>query len=587
MVKGQAREVNVHKRALPSPLYLELGSAQQHMSNFLSHTIALGHNRHATKGNSSDPEGAHPFQHDHITLVHNGSLTTHRELTAEHFTVDSEAICKAIAVDGIEVVGPKLRGAFALVWIDSKENTLNFLRNGEREFAIAWNTPGNRMWWASEQRMLEWSLNRDTFTRNPVVYDTCFELPEGKLISIPITHTGINIAGRTESEIDISNSVYVAPVYNYGYRQDPKSPSANTSLLERQAVGAPLVGETVTKEAFGLTRENALKKLSAELLTERGKTHYMTRSFISSLDMNADAALLDERIGVFLTGWDSYTTAHVNGALVGKMMEYPYTEVTIHGFTEKEYDELYFKTNGCISAYIKGFVVPSVSLVTVQAGQLMDLEDLQLFTVILRKDSIRTANVSNFEWSMEHVPDEDSDFMLRNDAEIKAEAEEMDDTPALTLVHNEESPGPTDPLLIFELPDGTRVSPGGTAVFTGASSALKADLRYKITKICKSTHADKVLITINLNGTPFIYESSKWEQGTLSKEADQEVELPTILGPDGELLTMGKWQAVVAKGCYRCNEVPSDPKVAESLEWTNDEFLCGPCLFETANVGYN
>ncbi|MCS5737219.1 hypothetical protein, partial [Herbiconiux daphne] len=36
--------------------------------------FVVGHNRHATRGNSGDSKNAHPFQHGNITLVHNGTL---------------------------------------------------------------------------------------------------------------------------------------------------------------------------------------------------------------------------------------------------------------------------------------------------------------------------------------------------------------------------------------------------------------------------------------------------------------------------------------------------------------------------------
>lgn len=590
VVKGQCRQVNVHKRALAAPLYLELGSTTAHLSSFIQNTVVLGHNRHATKGSSSDPEGAHPFQHGHITLVHNGSLTSHYSLTDDNFTVDSEAICKAISVDGIEAVAPKLRGAFALVWINSEDNTLNFLRNEERCFAMAWNESLNRMWWASEMDMLKWQLNRDTFTRSPVVTTACFELPVGKWISIPITPNSINISGRLETELDVSDSV--APVYTgYNYTRGyiaPKQPTTpvNTvtkSILETQATSRALTGETVTDFKFGVSRENALKKLTAAVVSERGLNNFMIRSFVSSLDMNADAALLDERIGLFITHWDSYTaTTSKLGTMCGQMMEYPYANVILHGFTESEYDEVYFKSEGMVTAYLAGFVTPLNSALTVKQGSLMEQEDLLKFSLVLRKDSLRKADLQDFYWDINQMPAEDYGVVSR-----VAKIEETEEPLDLELVVSNEPPGPTDPLRVFELADGTKVSPGGTAIFIGSSSALQPNLRYKITRIDSHKTDENILLTSTLNGDTYVYSSDKWDGGTLSKEADTEDTVLAVIGPDGEYIPAGKWQVAVSKGCCHCDAVPTDPEIADTLTWMGNRFTCEICYFNLANVGFS
>lgn len=594
-VKGQCRQVHVHKRALPSPLYLELGSTAEHLRSFINNTVVLGHNRHATKGNSSDPEGAHPFQHDHITLVHNGSLTTHASLTTENFTVDSEAICKAIAVDGIEVVAPKLRGAFALVWINSEDNTLNFLRNGEREFAIAWNEAGNRMWWASEKGMLEWSLNRDTFSRTPVTYNECFELPVGKWISIPITHSSINIAGRTETELDVSNSVYVSTYGGYQGYQAPKSQSTevvgnvtslNRTILERQATGKPLANETVTEYKFGVTRELALKKLTAELVSERGRGNFMTRAFVSSLDMNTDAAVLDERIGLFITNWEAYAyNSSGLGTLNGQMMEYPYTTVAIHGFTEAEYDKLYHDTDGMITGYLSGFILPTAQQLTIKSGSVMDQDNLSKFSLILRKDTIRKADLDDYYWDLDKMPAEDSKVYAKaSEIDSKLLRDKEDDVPPFDadtkLSHD-------DPLLVFKLPDGSKVSPDGTAIYKGTSKSLSSGFRYKIVSIKYQETTKTMMLTAILGGDRFIFPADNWMLGTLSREADTSDDPEAVIGPDGEYLSVGKWRVAVSKGCCHCKEIPSDPRFAEDLEWVGTRFTCGPCVFELANVGYS
>src|SRR5690606_14959358 len=52
----------------------------------------VGHNRHATLG-AVNSNNAHPFQHGHITLVHNGTLDRYPTLEGQSaFDTDSECV---------------------------------------------------------------------------------------------------------------------------------------------------------------------------------------------------------------------------------------------------------------------------------------------------------------------------------------------------------------------------------------------------------------------------------------------------------------------------------------------------------------
>lgn len=96
--------------------------------------FAIGHNRAATKGKLT-AECTHPFREKHITLVHNGTLTTQKELHPT-LEVDSHAICHSIAHRGATETLKMINGAFALVWFDSDEQTLNLVRNFQRPLSI-------------------------------------------------------------------------------------------------------------------------------------------------------------------------------------------------------------------------------------------------------------------------------------------------------------------------------------------------------------------------------------------------------------------------------------------------------------------
>ena len=175
--------VDSFKYAIPAAYFMDLAPAKSLINSITGADVVMGHNRHATAGNSGAHVNAHPFKHGDITLMHNGTLTNHRTLTTDHFTVDSEAICAAISREGAEVIVPKLKGAFALVWYDESDGTLNFVRNNERTLFLAISNEGS-MLWASEKGMLEWLLSKER--KIGITYEEITPLEIGKWLSIPV-----------------------------------------------------------------------------------------------------------------------------------------------------------------------------------------------------------------------------------------------------------------------------------------------------------------------------------------------------------------------------------------------------------------
>lgn len=148
-------EVKVHITETP-PIY----AAGKPIRKLNFPNFIFGHNRYATVG-AINAENAHPFQHDHITMAHNGTLTD-QSLLPDHtrFEVDSENVCYSIAKKGIDWTIQNLDGAFTLIWHDAKLNTVNIIRNDDRPFHLAENVLGE---WhgASEELMLLWLMTRE------------------------------------------------------------------------------------------------------------------------------------------------------------------------------------------------------------------------------------------------------------------------------------------------------------------------------------------------------------------------------------------------------------------------------------------
>ena len=127
--------------------------------------VLIGHNRKATSGSKDNPEHAHPFvsEDNRIVLVHNGFVENAKALDPQ-VSVDSKVICDLLAAhkgDAVKVAS-LTNGAFALVWYDTKDHTVNFLRNKERPLSLS--DGSNGIFFASEPRMLQWLAERQAHT---------------------------------------------------------------------------------------------------------------------------------------------------------------------------------------------------------------------------------------------------------------------------------------------------------------------------------------------------------------------------------------------------------------------------------------
>jgi hypothetical protein len=148
--------LTMHKMAGGAAKFLETKESSEFIKDIWSkHRIVVGHNRAATKGAVTD-ENAHPFIEDHICLVHNGTLHSHKHL--KDVAVDSHAITHAFAERDYREVIPELNGAYALIWYDAKEKKLHICRNDERPLWIVSTATVDYI--ASEEKMLEWILTR-------------------------------------------------------------------------------------------------------------------------------------------------------------------------------------------------------------------------------------------------------------------------------------------------------------------------------------------------------------------------------------------------------------------------------------------
>lgn len=167
----------------------EMGKFKNALSGFHS-TVFLGHNRLATKG-AVTGVNAHPYmfpkEGGHIVGAHNGTLIKEdwdklQDNLGDKYDVDSMALIAHLAKFGVDDTvkcltqgkGTHDGSAWALVWFDTSDNTLNFIRNNQRPFWYAYTKNFDHLFWASEhptiRASLELSLNPYEMYKTPEGY---------------------------------------------------------------------------------------------------------------------------------------------------------------------------------------------------------------------------------------------------------------------------------------------------------------------------------------------------------------------------------------------------------------------------------
>lgn len=124
----------------------------------------LGHNRWATVGKIS-LRNTHPFNFENIVGCHNGTIPEYRlkdlKKGPDSFGTDSETVLANINEEPIKDIFKSLTGAWAFVWYDRRNGSLNFLRNNQRELFYCYSKDRRTIFWASEAGFLKAALARN------------------------------------------------------------------------------------------------------------------------------------------------------------------------------------------------------------------------------------------------------------------------------------------------------------------------------------------------------------------------------------------------------------------------------------------
>lgn len=228
-------KVEIFKKAMAAPEFLNTKEGQEALKAAYSADIAIGHNRAATMGAVID-SAAHPFQHDHITLVHNGTLEFDTNLEG-NFETDSEEIAYTMSRFGEKETLERINGAFALVWWNGEDYSLNFARNNDRPFSYCVSKDESYLFWASESAMLSWILKRNRITHQSIMIPN-----PGQHFKVDMSDGKVDMSQRITStpfrEYIAPKKAYSYPQTGYGWdvgntKKEIYTPGNATQILER------------------------------------------------------------------------------------------------------------------------------------------------------------------------------------------------------------------------------------------------------------------------------------------------------------------------------------------------------------------
>lgn len=284
----------------------------------------IGHNRYATVGGISR-HTAHPFDFDTLVGAHNGTLASKWKLLDNTaFKVDSENLFHHIEQRGLQDALDQLGfhgNAWALVWWDKVNETLNFLRNKERTLYLVTSEDGKQMFWASESWMLHGAL-----ARNDIKYGDVTLLPEDTLLSVHINNKGElskPVLRRHAAPIPVIQAVQQANSHQHKATKgeaNPKKENVVVNITKALPAGTPEINGSVSSY---LSRKNVTYEILSASRDEDGG------EYLTLFDREHPYA----EVRVYFRPQDAFLKDCLGEDVIGSVSTYiPYSQFPSRGF---------------------------------------------------------------------------------------------------------------------------------------------------------------------------------------------------------------------------------------------------------------
>lgn len=260
-------EVYIAKDTLTGSEFLKTKEWKDiHDKSFKNGKFLVAHNRAATRGSVTD-KNAHPFWNDNkVVMVHNGTFNEDHKKHADT-EVDSEALCHLLAnhePDQIDSILNKIDAAYALIWFDARDETLNIVRNSDRPLWMIETV--SAYIFSSEAIMLQFALWRTGIT-----------VPkENEMRQInEHTHLKFSLKGSVdikETVLDIKEKYsysthynHNAVAYNMGYQSNrvTQQQQPNQQVTQISDATKSVVEESKKITANSSTFSNAMSSVDA------------------------------------------------------------------------------------------------------------------------------------------------------------------------------------------------------------------------------------------------------------------------------------------------------------------------------------
>jgi len=229
--------------------------------NHFNFKWVMGHNRAMTIG-AINAKNAHPFHHGKIIGAHNGTIRTglhtlpkgEGELKGQ---TDSEQVIYALSKGtSLKTIHENLKGAMALSWANTEDNTYHLFRNIERPLHYYISTTGGFVIYASEAWMIKIAAARAKLAlpTEPIALleneHITFDLSQAKEIVVTKEKLALPLAPvhhQTHCTADYyvtgGNGRWANGQYGFPKKQEPKTPKwfktddkGNNNVIDFQSI---------------------------------------------------------------------------------------------------------------------------------------------------------------------------------------------------------------------------------------------------------------------------------------------------------------------------------------------------------------